>query len=73
MVNNVFDETRFRPLTGGQRSSCNWYGSQSPHSSVVWNLGEWVPAQVSSLSFDHDSKLRAPSLTLTASHISSPY
>ncbi|GFW82930.1 hypothetical protein TNCV_2209821 [Trichonephila clavipes] len=32
-----------------------------PPVGVVWELGEGVPAQVSSTSLDHGSKLRGPS------------
>ncbi|GFX20306.1 hypothetical protein TNCV_1438651 [Trichonephila clavipes] len=38
--------------------------SQSPYVGMVGKLGEWLPAQVPSLSLDRDSKLRAHFLEL---------
>ncbi|GBN17450.1 hypothetical protein AVEN_232543-1 [Araneus ventricosus] len=35
--------------------------AESPLVGVAWKFGEGVPAQVSSLSSDHGSKLRGPS------------
>ncbi|GFX37515.1 uncharacterized protein TNCV_4899451 [Trichonephila clavipes] len=45
----------------GQRSMLNLSRAETSSRGVVWKLEEEVPAQVSSTSFDHASKLRGPS------------
>ncbi|GFV00036.1 uncharacterized protein TNCV_4057091 [Trichonephila clavipes] len=45
----------------GQRCTLNLSRAEMSSRGVVWWLGEGVPAQVSSTSLDHGSKLRGPS------------
>ncbi|GFU66474.1 uncharacterized protein TNCV_3807171 [Trichonephila clavipes] len=42
----------------GQRCTLNLSRAETPPVGVVWQLGEGVPAQVSSTSLDHGSNLR---------------
>ncbi|GFX28968.1 hypothetical protein TNCV_3030111 [Trichonephila clavipes] len=62
-MRNIMKKVSFQPLyCGGERCTLKLCRElKRAPVGVVWELGEGLPAQVSSSSLDHGSKLRDPS------------